>query len=188
MIYHGGLRLVLGAFKTCPVESLYAEANKALANIRSNKLALQYYVKLKSCPSNPAYDVAFHPKYRELFERSERAIKPFDLQIETIKEKARINLTKIHNMIILKVAHWTIRTVKVILTLCKLCKAKTHRPIFQELLEKMKDKYPRHLHIFTDGFKQKKTTGCAAVYIKKKKKLKNNSQTIPPYSMQECAQ
>ena len=40
LIYHGGLRLVLGAFKTSLVESLYAEANKALANIRSNKLAL----------------------------------------------------------------------------------------------------------------------------------------------------
>ena len=85
--YHGGLRLVLGAFKTSPVESLYAEANEAL--IRSNKLALQYYVKLKSCPSNPA----FHSKYRELFERSERAIKPFSLRMERIKE-ARMNLTK----------------------------------------------------------------------------------------------
>ena len=62
LIYHGGLRLVLGSFKTSPVESLYAEANQAWANIRSNKLALQFYVKLKLCPSNPAYDGAFHPK------------------------------------------------------------------------------------------------------------------------------
>ena len=40
-IYHGGLRLVLGAFRTSPVESLYAEVNEASANIRSCKLALQ---------------------------------------------------------------------------------------------------------------------------------------------------
>ena len=33
-IYHGGLRLVLGAFKTSLVESLYAEANEAPANIK----------------------------------------------------------------------------------------------------------------------------------------------------------
>ena len=34
-IYHGGLRLVLGDFRTSPVENLYAEANEASANIRS---------------------------------------------------------------------------------------------------------------------------------------------------------
>ena len=78
-IYHGGLRLVLGAFKTSPFESPYAEANEAQPNIRSNKLALPCYVKSKSSPSDPAYDGAFHPKYRELFKRNERAIKPFGL-------------------------------------------------------------------------------------------------------------
>ena len=67
-IYHGGLRLVLGAFRTSPAVSLYAEANKAPANIRSYKLALQYYVKLKSCPTNPAHHKVFHPKYKELFQ------------------------------------------------------------------------------------------------------------------------
>ena len=40
-ICHGGLRLVLGAFRTSQAESLYAEANEAPANIRSHrKLAL----------------------------------------------------------------------------------------------------------------------------------------------------
>ena len=33
-IYHRGLRLVLGAFRTSPAESLYAEANEAPENIR----------------------------------------------------------------------------------------------------------------------------------------------------------
>ena len=41
-IYHRGLRLVLGAFRTSSTESLYAEANEVLANIRRYKLVLQY--------------------------------------------------------------------------------------------------------------------------------------------------
>ena len=57
-IYHGGLRLMLGAFRTSSAESLYAEANE------SCKLALQYYVKLKSCPTNLAHHKVFHPKYK----------------------------------------------------------------------------------------------------------------------------
>ena len=39
-IYHGGLRLIPGTFRTSPAESLYAEANEAPANVRSHKLAL----------------------------------------------------------------------------------------------------------------------------------------------------
>ena len=54
-IHHVSLRLVLGAFRTFPIDSLYAEAHKAPLQIRSEKLALQYYIKRKSSPSNPAY-------------------------------------------------------------------------------------------------------------------------------------
>ena len=71
-----------------------------------------------------------------------------------------------HNMIIPKISPWTIKIPKVKLTLWKFHKSKTHPLIFQEEPEKIKDKYPWHSHIFTDGFKQKKTTGCAAEYNK----------------------
>ena len=89
--------------------------------------------------------------------------------METIKEEARINLTKMHNTIqIPKIPPRTIRTPKVILILCKLQKAKTDLLILQEELEKIKNKYPIRSHIFTDGSKQEKTTGCTAVYNGKK--------------------
>ena len=74
-----------------------------------------------------------------------------------------------------------------ILTLCKLQKTKTDPLTFQEEQEKIKGKYPRHSHIFMDGFKQEKTIGCTAVYNGKMIK-KNISQTIPPYSMRKHAQ
>ena len=52
-IHHLGLRLALGALRTSPVESLYVEANEAPLILRREKLALQYFTKLQSCPSNP---------------------------------------------------------------------------------------------------------------------------------------
>ena len=60
-IHHQSLRLVLGALRTSPIDSRYAEAHEAPQQIRSEKLALQYYTKLKSFPSNPAYDYTFNP-------------------------------------------------------------------------------------------------------------------------------
>ena len=179
-IYCGGLRLVLGAFRTSPVESLYAVANEAPANNRSCKLALQYYVKLNSCPTNPAHHKVFHPKYKELFQKNEKAIKPFCLWMETIIGEAEVDLTKIHKTIVPDIPPWTIRTPNTILTLHKFPQNKTHPLIFQEELEKIKEKYPKHSHIFTEGSKLDKITGCASIH-KGKIKNKNISQMIPLY-------
>ena len=74
LIHHESLRLVLGAFRTSPIDSLYAEAHEAPLQIRSEKLALQYYTKLKSSRSNPAYDCTFDPKYRQYFDQKEKSI------------------------------------------------------------------------------------------------------------------
>jgi hypothetical protein len=41
-ILHQGKRLVLGAFPTTPVESLYAEAGEPSLHLRRKKLLLQY--------------------------------------------------------------------------------------------------------------------------------------------------
>ena len=96
-----------------------------------------------------------------------------------INGEARVDLTKIYNTIIPSIPYWTIRTPKVILTLCKLHKTKTHALISQEELEKVKNRCPRHLHIFTDRSKQEKTTGFAAIYNEKKtKKCLPNDTTI----------
>ena len=71
-IHYEGLRLVLGAFRTSPVVSLYTEAHETPLQLRCEQLALQYYTKLKSCPSNPAYNCIFNPKYKQQFEQKEK--------------------------------------------------------------------------------------------------------------------
>ena len=66
-IHNQGLRLALGAFRTSPVNSLYAEANEPSLNLRRKKLSLQYYLKLKSNPDNPTHQVVFEPLYKDEF-------------------------------------------------------------------------------------------------------------------------
>ena len=73
------MRLALGALRTSPVESLYVEANEAPLSLRRERLALQYYTKLQSCPSNPAFECTIDPKYKELFARKESAIPSFGI-------------------------------------------------------------------------------------------------------------
>jgi hypothetical protein len=53
-IHHQGLRLALGAFRTSPVESLYAEAGEPSLELRRKKLSLQYATRISSNSKNPA--------------------------------------------------------------------------------------------------------------------------------------
>ena len=86
--------------------------NKAPTNIRNHKLALQYHGKLKSCLANPVHNNTFYPKYKELFQKNEKAIKPLDLLMETIIEEVDVDLTEIHKIIIPDIPPWTMRTPK----------------------------------------------------------------------------
>ena len=90
-IHHLGLRLALGALRTSPVESLYFEANEAPLSLRREKLALQYYSKLQSCPSNPAFDCTTNPKYQEFFARKESTIPTFGIRIQSLLDNSNIS-------------------------------------------------------------------------------------------------
>ena len=68
-IHNQGIRLSLGAFRTCPVESLCMEVNEPSLYYRREALALQYVIRLRANPSNPAYECVFDPKFGLLFEK-----------------------------------------------------------------------------------------------------------------------
>ena len=76
-IHNQGLRLALGAFRTSPINSLYAEANEPSLNLRRKKLSMQYYLKLKSNPENPTHKVVFDQLYRDDFQKKNNVIPPF---------------------------------------------------------------------------------------------------------------
>ena len=59
--------------------------------MRRYKLALQYYIKLISCPQNPAYNCIMETRYKNLFENKEKVIKPFNLRIQTLLNEIKIN-------------------------------------------------------------------------------------------------
>jgi hypothetical protein len=67
-VQNTALRVCLGAFRTTPIASLHVEANELPLQLRRQKLALQYGVKLKNNPRNPAYASVFQLNFHPLFE------------------------------------------------------------------------------------------------------------------------
>ena len=68
----------------------------------------------------------------------------------------------------------------------KLPKTKTHPITYQEKLIKIQNKFPDHYHIYTDGSKQGKNVGCAAI-SQKKETLKRLPNEVSIYSAETTA-
>ena len=90
-VHNQGLRLSLGAFRSSSFESLYVEAREPPLEIRREKLALQYTIKLKSNPGNPAYDVLFNPKYQNLYTNRDSATESFGICCKKLLKEAMID-------------------------------------------------------------------------------------------------
>jgi hypothetical protein len=90
-VHHQGLRLSLEAFRTSPFESVYIEANDPSLENRRIKLGLQYVTKLKTYPSNPAYDCVFNPLYENVYDKQPNTIQPFGPRVKLHFENSDIN-------------------------------------------------------------------------------------------------
>ena len=176
-IHHLGLRLALGALRTSPVESLYVEANEAPLSLRREKLALQYYIKLQSFPSNPAFESTINPKYKELFVRKESAIPTFGIRMQSVLEDSDIENNNVHETIISEVPPWILRSPKVLLDLSDLSKKDTPSPVFIQKFNEIKDEHSYFTPIYTDGSKDNNRVGCSAIVnnINIKQRLPSNA-------------
>ena len=154
--------MALRAHKTSPIESLYAEVNEPPLSIRRQKLALQYYIKLASCPSNLAHNVLYCPQ-NKTFETKTNSIKPFSLRIENLVTEIQIDKTQILKSTPSKTLPWLLKQPKISLNLTKYHKENTHPTIFLEELLHLKNNHPNHICIYTDRSKNGNKVSYAAI-------------------------
>ena len=66
-VHHQGLRLATLAFRTSPIQSLYAETGEHPLSIRRQVLCLQFYCRLQSMPNTPTYATVMNRAHDVLF-------------------------------------------------------------------------------------------------------------------------
>ena len=162
-IHNQGLGLALGAFRTSPVNSLYAEANEPSLNLRRKKLSLQYYLKLKSNLDNPTHKAVFEPLYKDEFIQKDRIILPFSLHCEADMSCIDIDVEDVANHNISEVPLWTCKSPTYNYYLASDKKATTDPMIFKNKFLEIKEKYYIHEEIYTDGSKDGETVTSAAI-------------------------
>ena len=64
---------------------------------RRIKLSLQYVTKLKSTPSNPAFNCVFRPEFEQKYMRNTKVIRPLDIRIKEHLEGSNILIEDIND-------------------------------------------------------------------------------------------
>ena len=159
-VHNQGLRLSLGAFRSSPVESLYVEAHEPPLEIRRDKLALQYILKLKANPENQACDVVFNPKSQELYRNKESATDSFGIHCKKLLKEAKIYVGEIAINSIPDVPIWNSEPVTVDFTLSEFDKSSTST-ISKSRFNELRQKYSDFCHIYTDGSKVERKVASA---------------------------
>ena len=140
-IHNEGLRLVLRAFRTSPIKSLYVEANEPSLSYRRQKLSLQYLLKLKSNHFNPTHKVVFKPQYKRLFERKPNVIPPFGIRMEPIVDNLGIDTECIADYKISEIPPWTLNSAEFRFDLASNKKSVTNRTLFHARYNEIKEHY-----------------------------------------------
>ena len=125
-IHHQGFRIALGAFRTSPVTSLYAKAQEMSLKNRRKKLSMNYVLKLKTCPDNPAYSCVFEPQNSKLFEKSSVA-PALGLRILLLFEDSKIDFDTVDDTTASDIPPWSQSEPQICLSLTKY-KKRHHKP------------------------------------------------------------
>ena len=87
-----GLANRVGSFPYISCSKSIHEAHESSLTTRRLKLSLNYVLKLKSLPENPAYSCVFEPENTKLYEESESKVPPLGVRILPHLEKTKLNL------------------------------------------------------------------------------------------------
>ena len=153
-----------GAFQSSPVQSLYVEANEQPLRLRQTKLAMQYGLKLKANPENPAHDFVYPTSYRYRTCLEKRATPPFRVRFQRLLDRADIDTENIAvNEDLTDYPLWDATPADCLSDIADYGKDSTNPQIYKSLYLLKRCKFWEHRCIFTDGSKKNEKVGYALV-------------------------
>nr|KAG5707794.1 hypothetical protein BaRGS_015954 [Batillaria attramentaria] len=125
---------------------------------------LNYVLKLKANPDNPAYNCVFKPDFEDLHDVKKNEPKPLSLRVRPLLQAAGVDINSVDESVFPATPPWTLPIPEVRLDLTSHKKAETPDPIYFHGLQQILADFPGFRRIFTDGSKSEDgRVGAAAV-------------------------
>ena len=158
-----GLRLITGAFRTSPADSLQIETNEQPLSLRREKLALQYTIKLASNKLNPTHNTTFKPNAQRLFVLKPNSIPTIGIRLQPSLTALNICHNDVALFTVPRAPPWTLAEPQVIFSVGKHKKIDENKEILLKSFSEIEAKYRDYTHIYTDGSKDGEQVASAAV-------------------------
>lgn len=164
VIHNTGLRITVGAFRTSPILSILSEAIEPPLKIRRMSSSIQLATRLASTPQNPAFSYTPSEKYISKFKSKPRVPPPFYYRIHIYEQELGINTRTTMNKKIHNIPPWTIPEIETNFELLKHNKKDTDHHVLKSLFYDLVNKLVDSVHIYTDGSKTDRGSGCAVIH------------------------
>ncbi len=120
------------------------------------------FLKLKTCPDNPAYSCVFEPPNSKLFEKSSLT-PPLGLRILPLFEDSKIDLDVVDDTTVSDTPPWSQSEPQICLSLTKYKKDTTNPEVYKQAFLEITSRHQNYVQIFTDGSKVDEKVAAAAV-------------------------
>ncbi|XP_023241135.1 uncharacterized protein LOC111639474 [Centruroides sculpturatus] len=162
-IHHQALRLCTGAFRTSPVQSLYADAYEPPLSLRREQLSLFYYIKQKSHTKSSADCTVLDTPLNRLFEARPSCVPSFAIRMENVSSTIDLNTSNISQLEVCSISPWSTPVINVDLSLKQFPKESTPDYIYRQHFAEIQHRDRNLIPIYTDGSKSDDYVGSAFV-------------------------
>lgn len=161
-IHHSGLRLALGAFRSTPVESLYAESGLPSLSRRRALLSLRCYARLHQFSTNK---LTPSPTLLPVFSSSPRLPTPFSVRMQSLLSHSSLPTLHVIPLYVPPSPPWLVPAPNI----CTSVFSDTPKSLTPPAL--LRAQFLAHVtshststHIYTDGSKTTSGTGFAVLF------------------------
>ena len=116
-------------------------------------LSLQYTVKLKTNPLNPALACVFHPEYQPLYDSKPTSIRPLGLRVSPHLQGLGVELDNMAFNYVSDTPPWELERPIIILELAAARKSDTPPITYHDQYLTIRNRFPRHIQFYTDDSK-----------------------------------
>ena len=123
---------------------------------------MNFVLKLKTCPDNPAYSCVFEPPNSKPFEKSS-VTPPLGLRVLPLFEDSKIDLDVVDDTTVPATPPLSQSETQICLSLTKYKKDTTNPEVYKPAFLKETSRHQNYVQIFTDGSKVDEKAAAAAV-------------------------
>jgi ribonuclease HI len=143
---------------------LHVEAGEMPLSLRREKLALQYMLKLKSNPSNPAYNCVFLPDLRTHFQARPHVTPTLGIRMQSHLSDVGVDVNCIARYRVPDIPPWLLRAAQFDLSLHEIgSKSDVSPDVFRSRFNESISVFDGYSRIYTDGSKEDAAVAAAAV-------------------------